>query len=302
MKLGIALGGGGAKGFSHLGVLKALKEEGIEFDIVTGTSVGALVGAAYAAGTQDALEKASTKISLTDIARLLSPAWSLTGFFSGKNALEFLSDLIKVELIEDLSKPYAAVAVDMTQNEMVVFRQGNLKRAIRSSIAIPVLFTPVCEGDKVLVDGGLLEPVPVQLARNLGAEIVVAVDLFGTYPPDPSSISKEKSVNEKLWPKGIKSALSYLGDISSSVTKRFQSQHTSHNIKNAIDVLEATLAISQYQLTQLRLREHPADVLIKPDVAHVGMLDFHRGEPIVEIGYQAGKDAAEHISKALKNS
>jgi len=287
-KLGIALGGGGARGFSHLGVLKALRERRIEFDVVTGTSIGSLVGAVYSAGDLAGLEEAAINISLTDIPKLLSPAWSTKGFFSGKNALEFLSDFIEIELIEEFPGRFAAVSSDMAKNEIFVFDKGSVRDAIRASIALPVVFTPVYMEDKVLVDGGLLEPVPVKLARELGADIVVAVDLFGNVEPKTKDEVSKKT-------KESNSALSYLGELSSSIYQKFQGETSPHGIKNAIDVLEATLAISQYQLTKARMKEHPADIVIQPQISQMGLLDFHRGKPIVEVGYQTGEKAAEDI-------
>jgi NTE family protein len=301
MKLGIALGGGGAKGFAHLGVLKALQRHGIEFDVVTGTSIGSLVGAAYSAGYIDDLEAAAKGISLTEIPKLLSPAWSRTGFFSGNSALDMLSEVIQLKLIEDMPKVFASVAVDLSRNEVVIFKEGDVRTAIRSSISIPVLFTPVLSEGRVLVDGGLLEPVPIQLAKQLGADLVVAVDLFGIYPPEETDSNDLSGTEKALWPKGIKNSLSYIGGLSSTLAKKFfkDSELETTHIKNIIDVLESTLAISQFQLTQARMQEHPADVLIRPSVSHVGMLDFHRGQPIIKLGEEAGENAATEIKRLI---
>lgn len=178
MKLGIALGGGGAKGYAHIGVLKALSKAGIEFDIITGTSVGALVGAVYASGSLDKLEEISTKFSLLDIPLLLTPTISKQGFFSGKKIETLLKQIITESKIEQLPKPFAAVCVDLNTAEIINITNGDLLNAVRASIAIPAIFTPVKSGKKLLVDGGVLEPVPVEAAKKLGADIVIAVDLL----------------------------------------------------------------------------------------------------------------------------
>jgi NTE family protein len=178
MKLGIALGGGGAKGYAHIGVLKTFTKFGIEFDVISGTSIGALVGAVYASGNLDKLEEIATKFSTVDIPLLLSPTISKQGFFSGKKMGEFLKEIIPESNIEELPKSYSAVCVDLNKPQIVTLTKGNLVTAVRASISIPGIFTPIKSGKQLLVDGGVLEPVPVEAARNMGADIVVAVDLL----------------------------------------------------------------------------------------------------------------------------
>ncbi len=148
MKKAIALGGGGAKGYAHLGVLKALKELDIHFDIVTGTSIGSFVGAVYAGGGIEKLEEISLKINITDLPRILTPAFSKHGLLSGNYINQLLKKVITQEKIEELPIKYAAVSVDINKGETVRFTKGNLGMAIRSSIAVPGLFTPVIDGDR----------------------------------------------------------------------------------------------------------------------------------------------------------
>jgi len=178
MKLGIALGGGSAKGFAHIGVLKTLAKAGYEFDIVTGTSIGALVGAVYASSNLEKLEEITTKFSVLDIPFLLSPTISKQGLFSGKKIVKFLEELIKEKEIQNLKKSFAAICVDLNKPELITINKGNLIQAVRASISIPGIFTPVKSGKQLLVDGGVLEPVPVEAAKNLGAEFIIAVDLL----------------------------------------------------------------------------------------------------------------------------
>lgn len=184
MKTGIALGGGGAKGFAHIGVLGAFSAAGIEFDMVSGTSIGALVGAVYAAGKLPHLEDISLRYRFKDIPFLLGPTWPARGLFSGNYVERLLNKIVNIEKIEDLGKPFAAVAVDVNRAETVTFTSGSLCTAVHASMAIPGLFTPVLLGDKLLVDGGVLEPVPVKVLKELGADIVVAVDLLSNFSED----------------------------------------------------------------------------------------------------------------------
>lgn len=300
-KLGLALGGGGAKGFSHIGVLKTFQDAGIEFDVVAGTSVGALVGAIYLEGNIDKLEQEAERIKITDIPFLLSPAWSIQGIFSGKNALERLSDYVSVERIEELSKPYAAVSVDLKKGSAVIFTEGNIRLAIRASISVPVVFTPVVTADAVLVDGGTLEPVPVAVARSLGADIVVAVDLFGN---SETRAQTERSIFDEpeVWPKTVATALQYVKSVSDKVPipTWFEEKYGKRGlISNVVEVVERTLAVSQKELTMLRLASNPADLLIQPAVSGIGLLDFHRGKTGIELGREAAQVALPKLQKLL---
>lgn len=300
-KIGIALGGGGARGFAHIGVLQALEAAGIDCDVVSGTSIGALVGAIYASGNIDKLVVASTRIKLTDIPLLLSPAWSTAGMFSGKNALEMLNEFVSVELIEQLPKPFAAVSADLNNAEIVIASHGDLRTAIRASIAIPGVFTPVCQGPRLLVDGGTLDPVPVEAARRLGADVVIAVDLFGAYPLQDPLLYTAPSLLERF--PAVTTALGYLRSLSSKIGRSGAAPALEPDegaIPNIIEMVERTLAVSQQHLTRLRLREHPADVVIAPAVSEVGLLDFHRGSPIIEIGRRAAEQALPRVRDELE--
>ena len=302
MKLGIALGGGGARGFAHLGVLKALRDEGIEFDVVAGTSIGALVGAVYAAGSLDELEDTARSISLKDIPLLMSPAWSKKGFFSGKSALELLNELIGCDLIEELPKRFAAVSADLKSGETVVFTEGNVHQAVRASISIPAVFTPVVIDDRILVDGGLVEPVPVEICKSLGADVVVAVDLFGQSLDCEQGAALSDLNERRMLPSSISTALGYLNSISNKLqlTEWLGGDSDDpHRAVNIIDIVEGTLAVSQRLLTAYRLCEHPPDLLIQPKVTDVGLLDFHRGDPVMEIGQTVARDSLPEIKRLL---
>jgi NTE family protein len=292
MKNGIALGSGGAKGFAHIGVLNALAQAGIEFDVVAGTSIGALVGAAYAADSLKKLEEASTKIKLTDIPLLLGPTWPKQGLFSGRKVLKLLNEIINVENIEDLSKPFAAVCVDLKNEEIVTFTSGNLHQAIRASIAIPAVFTPVVFEGKCLVDGGVLEPVPVQAARSLGADFIVAVDLLGSSRLETTEPETKRSLKEEPCPSGTSPVTYYLRSIweKKSLEERFNSKGKARRQEpGIIDIIQRTSVITQKRLTAYRLKEYPPDFVIQPPLSHVGILDFHRGNLTIKIGEEAAK-------------
>ena len=280
MKIGIALGGGGAKGFAHIGVLKAFGQAGIEFDIVAGTSIGALVGAVYASGKLPELERLSRRYGVKDLPFLLGPTWPRKGLFSGNYIERLVNDIVHVENIEDLGKPFAALAVDLNKAKVVTFTRGNLYRAVHASMSIPGLFKPVIDGDKILVDGGVLEPVPVNALRSLGADVVVAVDLLSNLAP-MSGGAKNKSM---------------LVDYIRSVAERFYmedlidvKEHEGNIGVSLIDIIQRSSIVAQRRLTEYNFRDNAPDLVIDPPLSDVKVLDFHRGESIIETGRQAAE-------------
>ncbi len=303
MKIGIALGGGGARGFAHVGILKRLNAAGIDCEIVTGTSMGALVGAVYAANNLDKFEEEVCKIKITDVPLLLSPTWSTSGFFSGRNALEHLMNLIGYDYIEQLPKPYASVSVDLDSSTIVPATSGNIRQAIRASSAIPAVFTPVALTDSLLVDGATMDPVPVEINKKLGADFVIAVDLFGESYYSPKV--KEQNSLRAIWPEGIRNALSYVHSLGERWFGGFYvKEEEKHSKRSAhlIQIIERTLAITQRSITAARLAQHPPNFIIRPPVSHVGLLDFHRAEPIIAIGEKTMDEYIDRLLEAIEKA
>ena len=176
-KIGLALGSGSARGLAHLGVIRAVQEAGIKVDYVAGTSIGALVGAVYAAGSIDSLESTFQKFDWKKMVSFFDVIFPKSGLIDGAKVRELVRALVHAEVIESLPIPFCAVATDIQSGEEVVIRQGDLIEAVRASIAVPGIFTPVRSNGLLLVDGGLVNPVPVSVVRAMGAEIVIAVDL-----------------------------------------------------------------------------------------------------------------------------
>ena len=173
--LGLALGGGGARGMAHIGILKALEKADIQFNVVTGTSVGSLVGALTAAGRSAAeIEEAARDIAWSDLASIAVPK---LGLVKSKKLEETLERLIGSDDIQSLKMPYAAVATDIVTAEEVVFTNGPVAEAVRASCSVPVVFEPIKVRDRLFVDGGLVNEVPGDVARQLGADVVISVDL-----------------------------------------------------------------------------------------------------------------------------
>jgi len=299
MKKAIALGGGGAKGYAHLGVLKALKELDIEFDIITGTSIGSFVGAVYAGGGIERLEKIASKISLTDLPRILTPAFSKHGLLSGNYINQLLKKVISEERIEQLPIRYAAVSVDINSGKIVIFTKGKLDKAIRSSIAIPGLFTPVIDGDRFLVDGGVMEPVPVNSARSLGADFVIAVDLISKF----KTFSEEAGTKRILDDMPFKAEIDHLADYLKKLGETlyiFEKDKKLFNDKTVIDIVQRISVVTQARLIEYQIQLASPEVVITPDVENIGILDFHKSREGIEAGYRATKKMFPNIKKLLK--
>jgi NTE family protein len=300
MKLGIALSGGGAKGFAHIGVLSVLEKAGIDFSAVSGTSMGAFVGAFYAADKLGDLQQGAVGIKLRDIPLLLSPTLSKKGFMTGKKIIRFLKKSLEKEKIEELSKKYAAVCADLNNGEVITFTEGDLISAVRASIAIPGLFIPVVLNNKLLVDGGILEPLPVRAVRELGSDFVVGVDVI-TGSIDRPGVHRKRNDSDSM---NVDSGLSSIYEINKSFAKTDKNKSIDEkDIKHIFDklsvvsILKRSILINQKQLISHVLERFPVDFLIRPDLTGVGVSDFHRAEHIIEIG----KNEAEKIKKGLKD-
>jgi NTE family protein len=176
-RIGLALGSGSARGLAHIGVLRALKEANIEVDLVAGTSMGAVIGAVFASGKLDGLSARLCNLDWPGIVALLDPVFPRSGLIDGQRVAEFVRAHVPSAHIESLLLPFAAVATDLMTGEAVVATAGDLTEAVRASIAVPGIVTPVRSNGRILVDGGLVNPVPVRVARAMGADLVIAVDL-----------------------------------------------------------------------------------------------------------------------------
>lgn len=286
MKLGLALGAGGAKGLAHIGVLEVFTDAGINFDVVSGTSVGAIVGAIYASGTLKEFQEEVLAINAAQVPLLLSPTVSLSGFFSGERALEQLQNFLPYKEIEALPIPYISLSVDLNSAEIVRFTKGPLLEAVRSSFSVPGIFTPIHNNNQCLVDGALIEPLPVDDARALGADCVVAIDLFSSEPLVLNKAAKKPALR---FPTTIAKGLSHL----------YESILNKTEVTHLIQVLEASLTINQRRLTQLRLKESPADLLIQPAVAGINTFEFHRAKEGIELGRNAAKAALPKLQQLL---
>lgn len=291
--LGIALGGGSARGWAHIGVLSALEDEGISPEIVCGTSIGALVGGIYAAGKLGELAEWVGSLTRREVFGLVDLTVGGGGMISGRRLMELYRQHLGDIAIEQLPKRYAAVATDLRTGAEVWMQEGPLLGAIRASISIPGLFTPVLRGGRWLVDGALVNPVPVNLCRALGAELVIAVDLqggpvMGTQGPTPSESQPAVVRGGSGW-----RALSRR--FSRSGSEEGEPAEPSPPGVNA--VIATSLDIMQARLSRSRLAGDPPDLLLTPRVRQLPPLEFAGGQPTIEEGY----DVVRRMLPALRD-
>ena len=297
-KVGLALGSGSARGWSHIGVIRALEEAGVTVDYIAGTSIGALVGAVYASGRIDLLEDEVQQFSRKHILSLSDPVLPKSGLIDGVKIADFIHQYVLDMPIERLPIPLAIIATDLNTGEEVVLREGNIIEAIRASISLPGIFKPVRKGDYLLVDGGLVNPVPVRTVRDMGADFVIAVDLNcdlvqrkqdGLTPPDDSKDIQivEQEVHSIFGSRTTTLLSEKLRDINLAATGKIKQWITRDPQPNIIEVLMTSIKIMESQITTVNLRSDPPDVLIQPRLGHINFMEFHRAEEIIAEGYRA---------------
>ncbi|MBY0410398.1 MAG: patatin-like phospholipase family protein [Burkholderiaceae bacterium] len=310
-RIGLALGSGSARGWSHIGVIRALERAGIVPDVVCGTSIGALVGAAYSAGEINRLEPWVRGLKWQSVVGLLD--WKLGGgLMAGAKLTQFFRSKYDDPGIEQLPMAFGCVATDLASGREVWLREGSVIDAVRASIALPGVFTPAEHDGRLLVDGGLVNPIPVSLCRAMGADIVIAVDLnwelvsrrrapakalrstqSAAQPP------KQRNVQPPTLPPDIDevqqaTSLTHSGRMEVLMRRfwPFNSTPKQANMRpmpSMLGVMSASLNIMQVRITQSRLAGEPADAMIRPRLAHIGAMDFHRGGIAIDEGERAAE-------------
>jgi NTE family protein len=286
--VGLALGSGSARGWAHIGVIRALEKSGVRPDIVCGTSIGALVGAAYAAGELDRLESWVLELGIGDVVGFFDVSLS-GGVLKGDRLMQFFRSNFADRPIEQVRVPFAAVATSLQTGAEVWLRSGSTLDAVRASIALPGIFTPVRWEGSLLVDGGLVNPVPVSLARAMGADIVIAVDLgsdilgrrfrAASAPEAPPGTGPE-------WMRKLQENLSALAPGNSPDEPAMPSM---------LDVLTTCMDIVQVRIARSRMAGEPPEVVVAPRLARFRLLDFHRAKEAIEEGHRAVQRVAHNL-------
>ena len=321
-KIGVALGSGSARGFAHIGILRVLQAEGIPIDCVAGTSMGAIVGAVYAAGALPDMEKILEHFTWKEMRALLDPLFPASGLLGGKHIEKLLGRLLNSQRIEAFSTPFAAVAADVATGKEVVLTSGDAVTAVRASMAIPGIFTPVFLDGRFLVDGGIVTPVPVQAARNLGADIVIAVNLAGDMgkrsyikpPADHASSRNSGKPDEPNLPPFLKEAFEKGRSLFEEHVERgrevlhekapffsdwLKKEDDSVEFPDIFRVLFNSINIMQDYLAKASFLQYPPDVLLTPDLADMRLVDFHKPQEGIREGERVVREALPQIRAAL---
>ncbi|MCE1162563.1 MAG: patatin-like phospholipase family protein [Thiomonas sp.] len=300
-RLGLALGGGAARGMAHLGVLRALAEAGIEVDIIAGCSIGALVGAVAASGSTDGLEATFKTFDWRKTLSFFDVVFPRAGLIDGAKVTALVREHLPDTRIEALPIRFAAIATDLRSGAEVVLRSGDVIDAVRASIAVPGIFTPVRAEGRVLVDGGLSNPVPVSVVRAMGADRVIAVDLnHGVVDGRlKRRVRSRKAVSEsaplEAGGRWVAEYRHVMGDLRSRLAAQsapIKDQFSrwaarGEALPNVFEVLLASVNVMEMHITESRLRIEPPDLLIRPPLADIRFLEFGRAEESIQIGFDA---------------
>ena len=286
--IGLALGSGSARGWAHLGVLQALAAEGIVPHIISGCSIGAFVGAAAASGDLDKLVRWAQSLKWNDVVSLLDVSLR-GGLIKGERLIEFFERNFVDRSFAELDTRFACVATELSSGREVWLHEGSVSAAVRASIALPGLMTPVLHQGRMLVDGGLVNPVPVSLCRAMGADVVIAVELGSevvgralrrhAVEPVPSE-QTEAGWMERLWSSFGRA----VGNIELGGARAPALDEAAPSL---ISVISSSVNIMQVRIARSRLAGEPADVMISPRVSQLGLMDYHRAEEAIAEGHAA---------------
>jgi NTE family protein len=296
LKIGLALASGGARGSAHTGVLKVLEAEGIPISAVTGSSIGAMVGGVYAAGVLiERIEQEWLNTTLPKVVRSFLPTFPRAGLSSGGELLKYLHQLLGDVQIEELQVPFAAVGCDIDTGEAVILDHGSLVDAIRASVSIPGIFHPVRWEGHLLVDGGLVEPLPVRLCRDFDVDIVIGVDIVPA--PYPTTANR-RSLWDRLG-QGLKESATNQtwipGNLTELLDDVFREQIGEERpLPGVYNVINQAVAIFQQEILRLKLTLWPADLIIHPNLPRG--LNYMRAAE----GIRAGEEAMEESLPKLR--
>jgi NTE family protein len=292
-KLGIALGSGSARGWSHIGVIRSLQEAEIPVDVVCGASIGALVAGSLAAGFLDPLDRWARRLKWSHMIGFMDVMIPRSGLVEGEKISGYLREILSDPMIENLPVPFAAVATDLKTGKEVWLREGSLIDAVRASMALPGIFTPCGRNGQWLVDGGLVNPVPVSLCRAMGADIVVAVNLNSDIMGKPRlrrMADPPGNGRNGVSPRAQGRWAAFLNQTAQQgnltlFRQLFQEQP--ERGPTLFDVMATSVKIMQDAITRQRLLDDPPEILVRPKLADIGLMEFNRAEETIEEGKRA---------------
>lgn len=282
-RIGLALGGGSARGWAHIGVIHALEEAGIETDVVAGTSIGAIVGGCWLAGRLPELERFARAVTKRRMLQLMDFSLSGRGLIGGNRLGNLLAEHLGDRRLDDLPRTFTAVATELGTGHEIWLSSGSMVEAIRASYALPGIFTPIRVGGRWLVDGALVNPVPVSVCRAFGARVVIAVNLGadslgrGTVihhhaPPLAAPAQGEIGAD------GRRDNPSWMRTVMGGETA---------GLPGIPGVMMEAFNIIQDRITRARLAGDPPDLMVSPKLGRVGLFEFHRASEAIDLGYEA---------------
>jgi len=297
LKIGLALGSGAAKGWAHIGVINALEELGIKVDIVAGCSVGSMVGAAYVSGRLPAMEGWVRSFSYWDVLRLMDFSWRRGGLLRGERVYNAVSQLLRISDFEQCNRKFGAGATNLSTGRELWLTKGDLHQAVRASCSMPGLLAPVWFNGYWLVDGAVVNPVPVSLTRAMGADIVIAVDLqhdahlmqqeLLSVQANPDNLDDEKELS---WRDKIRQKLARPPTRQSILAP------------TAMEIMSTSIQVLENRLKRYRMAGDPPDVILQPYCPQISTLDFHRAEEAIEAGRLAVEKQMEQLLPLIKNN
>ena len=293
-RIGLALGSGSARGWAHIGAIRALEERGVKPDIICGTSVGALVGAFYAAGELHKLEEWVTSLAWTTVLRLMDVTWK-GGLIRGNRLFTLFRSTFEDRDISELPVTFGAVATELASGREVWLREGKVLDAVRGSCAMPGLFTPALRAGTLIVDGGLVNPVPVSMCRALGADLVIAVDLsWGKLGP-----YHDRGKNRQVAPREVPG---WVGKLRAGWLQKQSDAATDEAVKipSIFEVFTTALDIVEMKIARSRLAGEPADVLTTPLLPDFATMDFHRAKEAIPEGRAAVERMGPLIEQVIQ--
>ena len=302
--IGLALGSGSARGWAHIGVIRALQQAGIKPDLVCGASIGAVVGAAYALGELDRFEQWALGLTGRTVFSFMD--FKLAGgMLKGERVIDFFRNRFSDRPIEALDIPFAAVATGLHSGSEVWLRTGSTADAVRASMALPGLFTPAQRDGRLLVDGGLVNPVPVSLARAMGADIVIAVDLnadiLGRHLRKPGANGANGAAKLPAQaPENDEDTAGWLSRLQDGFASLLPAPDPARvPTPSLVEVVLASVNIMQMRITRSRMAGDPPEMVVAPALAHLGLLDFHRAAEAIAEGRRAAQAALPQLRRFM---
>lgn len=300
-KIGIALGGGAARGWAHIGVLKALKNYGVTPSVIAGTSIGAVVGGCYAAGKLEQLDSFVSRLTPRSVLRFLDLDMTGGGLMSGSRLRRTLDKELEDIDIEALDQTFVAVATEIGSGREIWLTKGPLVAAIRASYALPGIFRPIRINNRWLMDGAFVNPVPVAVCRAMGASLVIGVNLhhggLSRTALTPMETTAFEALNQEVAlpePPGKKQRLPLLRNLRHQVFGKGNGDYA----PGISRVLLEAFNITQDRIARARLAGDPPDVIITPRLGGMGLFDFHKSKPAIEEGYEATMRQLDEIERA----